>query len=112
MSVHTRTRPIKRVSVPEFRAKAKTKIKRHSKLKKRSIPWREVFKEELKKYGEAGLMLRGSRYKAELTQQELADKLGMSQHHVSEMEHGKRSIGKVMALRLGKFFKTDYRKFL
>jgi plasmid maintenance system antidote protein VapI len=57
-------------------------------------------------------MLRGSRHKAEMTQQELADKLEISQHHVSEMENGKRPIGKIMALRLGKFFKTDYRKFL
>jgi plasmid maintenance system antidote protein VapI len=47
-----------------------------------------------------------------MTQQELADKLEISQHHVSEMENGKRPIGKIMALRLGKFFKTDYRKFL
>ena len=80
--------------------------------KKRSAHWREVFKEELEKYGEAGLMLRGSRLKAELTQKELADALGISQNHISEMENGKRSIGKVMALRLAKFFKTDYRKFL
>lgn len=57
-------------------------------------------------------MLRGSRLKAELTQKELADALGVSQNHISEMEHGKRPIGKVMALRLAKFFKTDYRKFL
>ena len=57
-------------------------------------------------------MLRGSRHKAELTQKELADILGVSQNHISEMENAKRSIGKVMALRLAKFFKTDYRKFL
>ncbi|MFI5334229.1 MAG: transcriptional regulator [Chlamydiales bacterium] len=76
------------------------------------MPWREVFKEEIKKYGEAGLMLRGSRYKADLTQQQVADALGISQHHISEMESGKRPIGKVMALRLGRLFKTDYRQFL
>jgi DNA-binding XRE family transcriptional regulator len=74
--------------------------------------WREVFKEELEKYGEAALMLRGSRHRLELTQKELADALGIPQNHISEMENGKRPIGKVMALRLGKFFKTDYRKFL
>jgi len=77
-----------------------------------SIPWREAFKEELAEFGEAALMLRGSRHKFELTQQELADALDISQNHISEMENGKRPIGKVMALRLGKFFKTDYRKFL
>jgi ribosome-binding protein aMBF1 (putative translation factor) len=101
MLVPTKTRRTKR-------AKPKTKAK----AKPRSTHWREVFKEELKKYGEAGLMLRGSRHKAELTQEDLADALGISQNHISEMENGKRSIGKVMALRLAKFFKTDYRKFL
>lgn len=104
MLVHTRTRHTKRASA----SKSKTK----DRVKPRSTNWREVFKEELEKYGEAGLMLRGSRYKAGLTQRELAEALGMSQNHISEMENGKRPIGKVVALRLAKFFKTDYRKFL
>ena len=76
------------------------------------IPWREVAKKELKKYSESGVMLRGCRYKFEITQEELADALDISQHHVSEMENGKRSIGKVMAKRLAGYFKTDYRIFL
>jgi len=104
MLVHTRTHPIKKMAA----SKVKTKIK----PKERKLPWREVFKEEIEKYGEAGLMLRGSRHKAEMTQNALADALGVSQNHISEMENGKRPIGKVMALRLAKFFKTDYRKFL
>ena len=54
-------------------------------------------------------MLRASRHKLELTQKQLADALGTPQNHISEMENGKRPIGKVMALRLGKFFKTDFR---
>ena len=101
MSVHTKTRHTRRVST----SKIKTKTKR-------STPWREVFKEELEKYGKAALMLRGSRHKSELTQKELANALGIPQNHISEMENGKRHIGKVMALRLGKLFKTDYRKLL
>jgi DNA-binding XRE family transcriptional regulator len=105
MSVHTRTRHTRRVA---NKPRVRTKVR----IKKKSTHWREVFKEELKKYGEAGLMLRGSRYKAKMTQKKLADALGISQNHISEMENGKRPIGKVMALRLAKFFKTDYRKFL
>lgn len=104
MSVHTRERHTKR----SIRPKPKVRVR----AKPKSTHWREVFKKELEKYGEAGLMLRGSRHKAELTQKELADALGISQNHISEMEGGKRPIGKVMALRLAKFFKTDYRKFL
>ncbi len=104
MSVHTRTRHTKKTSASQPKVKARAKLT--------STHWREVFKEELEKYGEAGLMLGGCRHKAGLTQKKLAEALGISQNHISEMENGKRPIGKVMALRLAKFFKTDYRKFL
>ena len=80
--------------------------------KQKSIPWREVYKKEIRQYSEGGLMLRGSRQKAELTQKELAEALGVNQHHISEMENGKRPIGKEMAKRLAHYFKTDYRLFL
>lgn len=75
-------------------------------------PWREVFEEGIEKYSEIGLMLRGARYKASLTQKELAKQIGVKPHHISEMEHGKRPIGKKMAYRLGKIFDVDYRVFL
>lgn len=104
MSVPTKIRRIRRTSVSKPKAKKVDK--------ELSIHWREVFKEELEKYGEAGLMLRGCRYKEGLTQKALAVKLGISQNHISEMENGKRPIGKVMALRFAKLFNTDYRKFL
>lgn len=55
---------------------------------------------------------RGARYKAAMTQKELADKLGLRQHHLSEMEHGKRPIGKQMAKRLGEVLRCDYRLFV
>lgn len=76
------------------------------------IPWRESSKERIKKYTEAGIMLRGSRYKIGITQKLLAELLNISQHHISEMENGKRSIGKAMAKKLANVFKTDYRLFL
>ncbi|MEJ0062690.1 MAG: helix-turn-helix transcriptional regulator [Alphaproteobacteria bacterium] len=57
-------------------------------------------------------VLRGSRYKAELTQKELAARLGIRQHHLSEMENGKRPIGKQMAKRLAEVLKSDYRHFI
>ncbi len=101
MSVRTKTR----------RTKIAAK-KRSTKAKERSIPWREVFKEEIEDYSEAGLMLRGSRGKADVTQKELAAAIGVSQHHISEMENGKRTIGREMAKRLGAFFKTSYKIFL
>lgn len=57
-------------------------------------------------------MLRGARYKADMTQKELADILGIRQHHLSEMENAKRPIGKQMAKRLADVFKSDYRLFI
>lgn len=100
MSVRTKTRRIKHASSAR------------KKEKERLIPWKEAFKEEIEKYTEAGLSLRGSRFKEGLTQKELGDALGISQNHISEMENGKRTIGKEMAKRFAAFFKTDYRIFL
>ncbi len=77
-----------------------------------TTPWREVAKEEIEKYTEAGQMLRGARFKNDLTQTELAEKLGIKPHHISEMEHGKRPIGKAMAKRLAEVLNVDYRVFL
>lgn len=76
------------------------------------IPWREAAKEEIEKYTEIGLMVRGGRYKACLTQKALAEMIGIRPHHISEMEHGKRPIGKKMAHRLAAIFDIDYRVFL
>jgi ribosome-binding protein aMBF1 (putative translation factor) len=77
-----------------------------------SIPWREVVRSGIKKFTEVGLVLKGARVKANLTQLELAKKIGAKPHHISEMEHGKRTIGKNMAKKLAKIFKLDYRVFL
>ncbi len=104
MSVHTRTRRTKTV-----RAAIK---RRKTKPKRKSIPWREAFKEEIEKYSEAGMMLRAHRHSRKITQKALAEAIGVSQHHISEMENGKRSIGKEIAKRIGEYFKKDYRRFL
>ena len=76
------------------------------------ISWREAAKKDIRKHSEGGLILRGSRFKEDVTQKELAEAIGVSQHHISEMENGKRPIGKEMAKRLAEFFKVDYRLFL
>lgn len=58
------------------------------------------------------MCLRGLRTREGLTQTELAEKLGVKQHHISEMENGKRPIGPEMAHRLEETFGTSYRAFL
>jgi len=75
-----------------------------------AIPWRESL--GVSPEDEPGCHLRGARLKEGLTQKELAVRLGLSQHHISEMEHNKRTIGKDMARRLGTALDVDYRLFL
>lgn len=76
------------------------------------MPWRQALKNVLSKHGEPAAMVRGSRIKDSITQAELARRLGIPQQHISEMENGKRPIGKAMAKRLARVFRTDYRVFL
>lgn len=59
-----------------------------------------------------GDRLNTERFKASMTQMKLAELTGIPQHHISEMEHGKRPIGRETAGKLAKVFKTDYRYFL
>jgi len=56
--------------------------------------------------------LRGARKREALTQKELAHLVGISQAHISEMENGKRPIGKDLAKRLAKALKVNYLVFL
>lgn len=87
-------------------------IKKHKLEEVKKYDWRELFKNEIEKYSKVGITLKGFRAREELTQKKLAAILGISQHHISEMENGKRSISKKMAIKFGKILKTNYRLFL
>ena len=76
-----------------------------------SVPWREAYP-EYKDEDLPGVCLRGSRYKEGITQKQLANMIGIPQRHISEMENGKRTIGKEMAKRLGKALNIGYKVFL
>ena len=56
--------------------------------------------------------LRGARSREEMTQAQLAAKVGVKVSHISEMERGKRPVGKEMAKRLAKALNTSYKVFL
>ncbi|MEA3417743.1 MAG: helix-turn-helix transcriptional regulator [Thermodesulfobacteriota bacterium] len=71
------------------------------------LTWEEAFPE----LG-PGDVLKGARDREGLTQTELAAKIGVKPHHISEMENGKRSIGKDIARRLAKALNTGYKVFL
>ena len=57
---------------------------------------------------EWAVALRGLRYREGLTQKALGELLGIEQTNISKMEQGKRPIGKTVAKRLAKIFKSDY----
>ena len=77
--------------------------------KSKFIPWREVA-------GQRGSIsssiLRGARSKAEITQTRLSELAGIPQRHISEMEQGKRVIGKETAKKLAMALNLDYRVLL
>jgi DNA-binding XRE family transcriptional regulator len=77
-----------------------------------TIPAGEVFADLHKKYTRGGAVLKGFRLRDELTQEQLAEKIGATQGDVSDMECGGRPIGRAIAQRLATVFKTDYRVFL
>ncbi len=76
-----------------------------------SISWRDAFPKELIE-NEPGTCLAGARHKEGLTQVQLSKKTGIPQRHISEMENGKRTIGKKNAKLFGKTLNINYRLFL
>jgi DNA-binding XRE family transcriptional regulator len=56
-----------------------------------TVPWKEVYSQS-----NAGVVLRAARKREGLTQKDLAISIGVKQSHISEMEKGKRPIGKDM----------------
>ena len=74
------------------------------------VPWRDAFPE--KRSDLPGMVLAGQRMKHGMTQRALAEATHTPQRHISEMENGKRPIGKENAKRLAAALHVDYRVFL
>lgn len=60
----------------------------------------------------AGVMMRGYRGREGMTQRQLAEATSIPQRHISEMEHGKRIVGKERAKKIAAVLHADYRVFL
>ncbi len=76
-----------------------------------AVDWREAFPE----YADEelpGVILAGARLREDMTQAELAEKTGIPQGHISEMESGKRPITVKTAKILGKALNFGYKVFL
>ena len=74
------------------------------------IPWREAL--GLEGADLPATFLRGARYREGLTQQALSNMTGVPKRHISEMENGKRPIGKRNARRLADALHIDPRRLL
>ena len=75
------------------------------------IPWREAFPVEFRE-NEGGVCLKVTRETNGLSQTALSHMTGIPQPHISEMEGGKRPIGKKTAALFGKALGVNYRVFL
>ncbi len=76
------------------------------------VAWEILAKERIEKYKKSGLVLRGMRYREGLSQKELAEKSGVTQNEISNIENGKRTVGKKIAEKLAKVLNFDYRLLL
>lgn len=76
------------------------------------VSWEVLAKERIEKHKEAGLVLRGIRYRESMSQKELAKKSKVSQNEISKIENGKRAVGEKVAKRLAKALNIDYRLLL
>jgi len=89
-------------------------------LKLAGIPVQDIEEEDSRRHTveevfpdfHIGHALRGLRTREGLTQKRLGEMIGARPSHISEMENGKRPIGKEMAKRLARALRTEYKVFL
>ena len=72
----------------------------------------DVFKDSASEENLIGNLLKGARLREGLTQKDVERLAGISQNNLSAMENNKRPVGKSVAKKLAKIYKTDFKKFL
>jgi len=123
MSAHTKTHHIKNDTC-EIVVKIPGKKKVHSYIPTKfighleaflnkyaegeSVDWTVVAKDSIAKHKQAGMVLRGARFRESMWQKELAKQSGVSQDNISRIENGKRSVGEKVAKKLAKPLKINY----
>lgn len=78
----------------------------------KATPWDALAKSRIEKYKRAGIVLRGARYRENMSQNELAKKTGQTQDNISKIENGKRTVGEKLAKKFAKVLNIDYRLLL
>lgn len=77
-----------------------------------ATPWEVLAKDRIERYKKAGLVLRGARYRENMSQVKLAKLSGVHQNEISKIENGKRNVGEKVAKKLAKPLKINYRLLL
>lgn len=116
MSALTKRRPINSIAVlhltgPDEHRERAIELLKPLGFVESAVPWRECFP-EVTEENMPGIALAGGREKEGLTQRQLAELTGIPQRHISEMENGKRPIGKERAKKLAEALKVNYKVFL
>ena len=104
---HHKTYAIPRKIVDKYIVEEK-KLKKH----KKNVTMQTIFDKLNQKYTKAGALLKGLRLREGLSQIEFAKKINVTQANLSNMENGRRAIGKIIAKRIEKVFGVNYRYFL
>ena len=76
------------------------------------VPAEKIFPSLADPERRPGVALRAARLRADMTQVDLAVKIGCEQADISKMESGRIPIGKVRAKKLGAALAINYRVFL
>ena len=75
-----------------------------------TVDYRDAFPEFVGK--EPQIAIKAYRTREGLTQDQLAKLSGIPRRHISDMENGRRPVGKENARKLAKALNADYRMFL
>lgn len=97
---------------PENYNKFEPLLEKYSEDDDKPVAWEVLAKERIEKYKKSGIVLRGMRYRENLSQKVLAQKSGVSQNEISKIENGKRTVEEKIARRLAKVLHFDYRMLL
>ena len=73
-----------------------------------SVDWTVIAKDSIEKHKQAGMVLRGARFREGMSQKELARLSGVSQDNISRIENGKRKVGEKVAKKLATPLQIDY----
>jgi len=87
-------------------------LNQYSESEEGFVDWTVVASSDIAKYGQARIVLRGARFRENMSQKELAKQSGVSQDNISRIENGRRSVGEKVAKKLAKPLKINYKLLL